>query len=138
MFYNSGKVRIGNQNIDYLNDTIKAALVGVGYIPDQDGDEFFSDIADEIVGGGYTAGGETLANKAITQNDVDNTADFEADDITAWDADTFTGAIAVIIYKDTGVAGTSPLIAYISLGGARNAPLNLRWPNGDVFKLGDC
>ena len=138
MFYNSGKVRIGNQNIDYLNDTIKVALVGVGYIPDQDGDEFFNDIADEIVGGGYTAGGETLANKAITQNDVDNTADFEADDIVAWGADTFTGAVAAIVYKDTGVAATSPLIAYISFGGARNAPLNLLWPDGDVFKLGDC
>lgn len=54
--------------VDYLSNTIKAALLDSGHTPDRDTHEFFGDVdADEVPAtGGYTAGGVTLSGKTIT------------------------------------------------------------------------
>jgi hypothetical protein len=110
--YNSFKAKIMNGSIDLDTDTIKVALCSASYVPDKDLHDFFDDITNEITGStGYTAGGVAITNKAVTQDNTDDEGVFDGDD-AVWTGATFTFRYA-IIYKDTGVAGTSPLIGYI-------------------------
>lgn len=112
--FNNFKKNIMNGSIDLDTDTIKVALVTSTYTPDQDTHEFFSSVTNEVSGTGYSAGGAALANKAVTEDTINNKGVFDADD-TSWASSTIT-ARAAVIYKDTGVAATSPLICYIDFG----------------------
>lgn len=114
VIYNNFKKNIMNGGIDLDTDTIKVALVTSSYTPDQDTHEFFSSVTNEVVGTGYTAGGATLAGKAVTADNTDNEGVFDADDVV-WTTSTIT-ARGAVLYKSTGVAGTSALIAYIDFG----------------------
>ena len=101
-------------NIDLDTDTIKVALVSSSYTP-ADAHDFFDDVTNEVANSGtYAAGGASLANKTVTQDDTDDEGVFDADDVVFTSA-TIT-ARAAILYKSTGVASTSPLIAYIDFG----------------------
>lgn len=100
--------------IDLDTDTIKVALVSSSYTPSQDAHDFFDDVTNEIIGTGYTAGGATLGSKTVTQDNTNNRATFDAADAT-WSSSTLT-ARGAVIYKSTGTASTSPLIAYIDFG----------------------
>jgi hypothetical protein len=113
--YNSFPVDLMNADIDLAADTIKVALVTSSYTPDQDAHNRFDDVTNEVTGTGYTAGGATLANKAVTQDNTDNEAVFDADNVT-WSSSTIT-ARGAVVYKSTGTASTSPLIKYIDFGG---------------------
>lgn len=114
VIYNSFKAKIMDGSIDLNTDTIKVALVTSSYTPDQDTHDFFDDVTNEVVGDGYTAGGATLANCAVTADNTDNEGVFDADDVT-WSSSTIT-ARGAVVYKSTGVASTSPLICYIDFG----------------------
>lgn len=96
--------------INIPSDTIKVMLTTSTYSPDQDNHEFKSSVTNEVSGTGYTAGGATLANKTLTYDAATNTVKFDADDVS-WSSSTIT-ARTYVIYKDTGTASTSPLIAY--------------------------
>ena len=100
-------------NIDIDADTIKVGLCTSSYTPDQDADEFYDDITNEVANGnGYTTGGETLGSKTNTQSQ--NVVTFDAAD-TTWSSSTITARYA-FFYKDTGTPATSPLIAYVDFG----------------------
>ena len=114
LIYNSYKDKLIEGNIAYLTDTIKVALVTSSYTPDQDSHDFFDDVTNEVVGTGYTAGGATLGSKTSTQDNTNNRGVADAAD-TTWSASTLT-ARGAVIYKSTGVASTSPLMAYIDFG----------------------
>lgn len=113
-FYNSAKKKLVDGSIDLDTDTIKVALLTSSYTPNIDSDDFFDDVsAYEVSSSGYSAGGSALANKSVTQDNTNDLAKFSADDVT-WSAVTFTARYAVI-YKSTGTAATSALIAVIDL-----------------------
>lgn len=114
VIFNNFKKNIMNGSIDLDTDTIKVALVTSSYSPNQDTHEFFSSVTNEVVGTGYSAGGAALANKAVTEDTTDDEGVFDADD-TSWAGSTIT-ARAAVLYKDTGNAATSPLIAYVDFG----------------------
>lgn len=99
--YPKGKQKILSAAINFPADTIKAILVTDGYTY-SDAHEFLSDLGATTVG---TA--QTLANKTTTDGV------FDADDVTYATLAPGSNLKAVILYKDTGVAGTSPLIDYI-------------------------
>lgn len=103
-----------NGDIDFVNDTIKIALTTSSYTPNQDTHDYFDDVTNEVSGTGYTAGGATLATKAINLDTANNTIELDAADVT-WGTSTITARYAVV-YKDTGTASTSPLISYIDFG----------------------
>lgn len=114
-FYNSYKKNTLDGSIDLVNDTIKVALCTSSYTPNIDSHSFFSDITNEVSASGtYTAGGFTLGTKSVTQDNTNNEGVFDAADASATSA-TITARYA-IIYKSTGTAGTSPLIAYVDFG----------------------
>lgn len=117
VIYNAFKYRqLGDTSITPINlktDTIKIALVTSSYTPNIDSHDFFDDVTNEVVGAGYTAGGNTLT-VTTSQDNTDNEGVFDATD-TSWSTSTIT-ARGAVIYKSTGTASTSPLICYIDFG----------------------
>lgn len=123
-------------SIDLDTDTIKVALVTSSYTPDQDAHDFFNDVTNEVSATGYTAGGATLANKAVTQDNTDNEGVFDADDVT-WSSSSIV-ARGAVIYKDTGSAATSPLIAYIDFGSdqtSSSGDFTISWNSEGIINL---
>jgi len=120
--YNMFKKLLLDGSIDFANDTFKMILLPDTHTPDIDADEYYDDVSgDELTtAGGYTAGGATLAGKAVTVDDTDDEGVFDCTDIS-WTADGtgFTCRYA-ILYKDTGDPATSPLIAYWDFGVNQN------------------
>lgn len=119
VIYNSFKKKIMDGSIDLDTDTIKIALVTSSYTPDQDAHDFFDDVTNEVSGTGYSAGGASLANKAVTADNTDNEGVFDADD-ASWSTSTIT-ARGAVLYKSTGTPSTSALIAYIDFGSDKSS-----------------
>ncbi len=115
--YNDGKMKILDGTIDLDSDTHKVSLHTSTYSPNIDAHTFFSDLTNELAAsGGYTSGGESLASKTVAADDSNDRGVFDAADLT-WSALTPSAAFRYgVIYKDTGVTTTSPLIAYIDFG----------------------
>ncbi len=138
LIFNKGKTEILNGGIDLLSDTLKCALVTASYAPDKDAHDFFDDVTDEVSGTGYTAGGKTLANNAVNQDNTNDRAEFDADDVI-WTVSTLT-ARAAVLYKDTGTPGASPLIAYIDFGSdyiTSGTDFTIEWDAEGIFYLGE-
>lgn len=100
--------------VNYLSGTVKALLTTNAYVPDQDTHRYKSSVTNEITGTGYTAGGVTLASKTAAYDSATNTLTLDAAD-PGWTGATFTFR-HIVFYVDTGVAGTSPLIAWHDMG----------------------
>ena len=129
--YAKGKEKILSAAVNFVGDTIKVALVKNTYPQDLTNDEFFSAIAAYVVGTP-----QTLASKTIT-NGV-----FDAADVTYTTVPAGSTLEGVVIYKDTGVAGTSALLAYIdTITGfplaTNNGDVTVQWDNGayKIFSL---
>jgi len=92
--------------IDFDADTIRCIFVTSSYTYSTAHD-FFADLTSTQGDGGTgRANGEQLITPTLTNGVLD------ADD-TVFASVSITSANAIILYKDTGVDGTSPLIAYI-------------------------
>lgn len=98
-----GMQKIGQGSIDWDNDTIKAQLVNSTFVPDFDNDEFLSDIA----GADLVDSPVTLTTSVTAGGGLD-AADFTFPTVTNGE-----NCDAFVVFKDTGVAATSPLILYI-------------------------
>lgn len=99
--YDNGKEAILNGSVDLDTDNIKAVLVDTAdYTVNLSTDDFLDDIA---VGGRVA----TSANLTVTvTNGTVDAADFTFTSVTGDQSE------AIVIYKDTGSAATSNLIAY--------------------------
>ena len=90
-------------SIDFDTDTIKVALVGAGYTRNTatNGDQYYSALGTNVVGTPQTLGSKTVTGGTFDAADVTFTA--------------VTGAqvTQLVLYKDTGTASNSPLIAVI-------------------------
>jgi hypothetical protein len=129
--YDKGREKFLTASVSFSADTIKVALVDTAlYTVNLTTDEFYSSVTSAVVGTPQTLGTKTTTAGVADAADVTFTA--------------VTGASceAVVIYKDTGAAGTSPLIAYIDT--ATNLPvtpnggnISITWDNGanKIFKL---
>lgn len=115
VIFNSFKRDNAISNINLLTDTIKMMLVTSAYVPNQDTHTKRSDVTNEVVGAGYTAGGVALGNKTVVQNNTTNAADFDADDIVLPGA-TITARGAVLYKSRGGVATADELIGYLDFG----------------------
>lgn len=99
--------------IDYTADTIKVALLDQGYVPDQDAHEFVSDLTNELTGGGYAR--VTLTAETAVYDGPTNTLSLGCADVT-FPSLTGTNIRFAVVFKDTGTAGTSPLICFMDFG----------------------
>lgn len=125
-----------SNGVDLDTDTLKVMLVTSSYVPDQDAHDFVNDVTNEAVGTGYTAGGQVLTNKGVTQDNTNNRAAFTADP-SVWTGSTIT-ARGAVLYKDTGTPSTSPLIAYYDFGGniiSSGGPFTITWNASGLLLL---
>ena len=136
--YNSAKLRILQGVFDFTSDEFKVALVASAYSPDKDAHEFFVDLTNEVTGTNYTSGGKVLQNILLSQDDENDRAILDADNLV-WAVATFT-ARAAVIYKNTGSAATSPLLAYIDFDEdleAAGEDFILQWHQDGIMSLGE-
>jgi len=131
--YGKGRQKFLEGSINWLTDTIKAVFVrssggGAGpyYTVSIDVDEFFSAIPNNTDAKPEGTGqvGEALFSKTSTLG-VADAGDTRHNDVPTGDA-----VQLIIIYKDSGVAATSPLLAKIDV--ATNLPFT---PNGGDQKI---
>lgn len=130
--YPLGKQRILEKLIDFKNDDIQAVIVSSDYVPDQNTDEFLTAIQAYVLGGDP----KSLANKTTTRGV------FDADDVAWLKVAAGATAKAVVLFKNTGEAGTSPLLAYIdTITGfpvaTNGSDITVQWDSGalKIFSL---
>lgn len=132
--YNRFKANLMNKIIDMEADTIKCMLLDNSHAFSA-GDNVIGDVsANEISGTGYTAGGATLAGKAVTQA---ATTKFDATD-TAWTTATFT-AYHAVLYDDT--IATDDLICSIDFGAAKTVTagtFTIQWHVDGIITLAEA
>jgi len=114
-------------SIDMDTDTINAALVDTGTYTYSAAHQYYSSVSG-VVGTPQTLGSKTVTNGV-----------FDAADST-FSAVTGNSVEAIVIYKDTGSAATSPLIAYIDSGTGLPVTPNggdivITWNASGIFAL---
>jgi len=130
--YDKGREKFLTGAISWSSDNIKVVLVDAAdYTVNLSTHEFLSDVAS----GGRVATSGNLASKTTIAGVAD------AADVT-FTAVTGDQSEALVIYKDTGSAATSPLIAYIDTATGlpvtpNGADITVTWDNGSnkIFKL---
>ena len=129
--YQKGKEKILQAQINMLTDTVKVALVKSAYAVNLATHEFLTDLGANVLNTNQTLSGRSVTGGVFDAADVTWPA------VTAGD----TGAY-VVLFKDTGVAATSPLIAYIDTATGmpvtpNGGDITVQWDNGanKIFKL---
>ena len=127
-----------NKEIDWYTDTIKVALLTNSYTPDQDAHNYYDDVvANEVSGTGYTAGGNTLANKTNTYNSGTNVIVLDADD-TTWSSSTITARYAVVYDATPATNADKPLIGYVDFGSdqsSNNGNFTITWDATGIVRI---
>lgn len=115
LLYNSFFKDTQNADVDLGADTIKLMLVTSAYVPNVDTHSKRSDVTNEVVGVGYTAGGVVLSGKTVTKDNANNQSVFDADDILIPSA-TITARGGVLYKSRGGLASADELIGYLDWG----------------------
>jgi hypothetical protein len=117
-------------NADLNDNTVKVALIDTADEAYNAADEFLSD----VTGAGIVGTAQTIGTTTVT------TGLFDGDNVT-FSAVTGDPCEALIIYIDTGVAGTSRLVAFIDTGvtGLPVTPnggdISITWNASGIFQL---
>jgi hypothetical protein len=98
-----GALLDGSSNVDLAAGTVKAALVDTGTYTYSAAHQFLSDLS------GVVGTAVTLGTKTTT------TGTFDSANPT-WTSVSGATAEAIVLYIDTGVAGTSRLVLYLDTG----------------------
>jgi hypothetical protein len=119
-----GLKAIVTQDVNWETDTIKVALTNnyVFSASNQDLHDFWVDVEgfEVAASGTYVAGGAALTTPAPVYNDALNAVLLSASANVVWTGATIT-ATGAMVYKDSGVNTTSPLLAYIDFAGSKAA-----------------
>lgn len=135
--YPIAKKLIPNGSINLLSDTIKVALL-YGYTFDVSHD-YWNDVSSYEISptGTYPAGGVALSSKVIDLDAVKEEGYFDATDLVAG-AGMTANFQQIILYKDTGVASTSPLIGCITKDSVVSLVaqgLNITWHSDGIMRF---
>lgn len=113
-WYGNGLLNVVNGNIDLNTDTFNVLLTTSAYTPNQDTDDFRSDVTNEVANGnGYTTGGQALTGVSVTYDTGTNQVRISWTDPT-WPASTITARTAVIYKARGGAATADELLAYVT------------------------
>ncbi len=129
--YNRLKANLMKKDIDLEVDTIKVMLLSSSHAFNPDHNLVSQISANEISGTGYTAGGAALANKAVTQDDTNDKAKWDADDVS-WPDSTITARFAVLYDVNNN------LIACIDFGedkSSANGEFKIQWHADGIITL---
>jgi hypothetical protein len=123
--YDKGRQAFLEGSIAWLTDNIKAALVNIQgghYTVNLAADQFLSAIS----------AGDRVAISANLTTKTSAAGVADADDVT-WAAVVGAQCGAIVLFKDTGVPATSPLIAYIDT----DTGLPVTPSGGDIIQVWD-
>lgn len=104
VLYPKGKEGLITGVFNMSSDTIKVALLDTNDVAYNAAHDFYDDISAGVVGTPVALSGKTVTNGVFDSSDP-----------------TWTGVAgdqfeAIVMYKDTGVAGTSPLLGFWDTG----------------------
>lgn len=127
--------------VDWDTDTLKCALFATAassFVTISTGYSLWSQIGSgEITGTGYTASGQVTSGCAIAFNGHNPTRIKLSASNNAWPSSTLTAQYAVI-YKWTGTASTSPLIAWVDFGSAQSSSsgtFEIQWNSSGIVEI---
>lgn len=125
--YDKGRDAFANGGINWASDTIKVALVGSGYTADMANDQYFSTIT------GVIGTPSALTGKSSSAGVVN------ASNVTTGTIATGSTITQLVLFKDTGTASTSPLIARMDVTSTptNGGTITVSWDTGanKIFKL---
>lgn len=101
------------------SDTIKCALVTSSYTPNLSTDQFYSTVNSFVIGTPQTIGSISITNGVFNGTAVTFTAVSSGSTVKYF-----------LIYKDTGTAGTSPLLVLVDTTTGVTLPFNTN--GGDI------
>jgi hypothetical protein len=116
LIYNSALRDEAIGSIDYDTDTFKVMLVTSAYTENKDTHAKRSDVTNEVVGTGYTAGGIVVAATVSAVDTANDRVDITFAQVT-WPASTITARKAVY-YKSRGGASTADELVAVDDFGA--------------------
>lgn len=138
-FYNKAKQLLANGGIDLDTDDIRVALCMTNTTADtdNDGDTYVSDLTtlDEFDGANYVR--KALANEAVNLDDVNDRAEFDADDVTWTALGVGTRNVAgALIYKHVTNDTDSPLIAWIEFSATPDgSDFTIQWDAEGILQF---
>jgi len=100
-------------------DTMKLALISSSYVPDLSIHQYYSDVNGYLIGASQTMTGVSVANGVFNSSSVTFNAVAGGSEVRYF-----------VIYKDTGVASTSPLLVLIDTTTGVTLPFNTN--GGDI------
>lgn len=101
-------------NIDFDTDTFRVLLTTSAYTEDKDAHDFRNDVTNEVVGTGYTAGGN-VATVTVTLDTANDRLDITLGG-TTWPASSITARKAVYYKARGGAASADELVAVNDFG----------------------
>lgn len=107
------------KEINFASDDIRAMLCTSAYVPNQDTHRYKSSVTNEVVGTGYTAGGQALTSKTITYDAGSNTTTLSCAN-PSWPTSTVTARYLVFYDNTPATDATRPLLAYVDFGEDRS------------------
>ena len=120
VFFNSYFSAILQAQINHLTGNVCLALLNNSYVFNPDSQLHFSDVGSyEVTGTGYTAGGQSLASKALSVDDPDSYVWYQAANVS-WPASTISARWG-LVYLNTGDPTTSPLMYLIDFGSVQSS-----------------
>ncbi len=137
-FYNAFKKLQLDDPVDFDTEIIKVALCDTSYSPSIDDDENFDDLTNELSGGGYTAGGNTLASISISKDNTNDRGLIDAAN-PSFTSLTATNVRTAVIYESSASAATSPLVCYIDFGANKtltDGTLTINFNANGIFAVG--
>lgn len=133
-------ITLSSTPVDFDTDTIKVIVLDNTFVPDTTAStiqEHLDDVsAKEVTTGTAYTGPITLVGKAVTLSAGVVTFDATDISIAADVGGGFTDARYIVLYKDSGAAATSPLIAVGDLGSDRNnttGVLDFTWASTGIL-----
>lgn len=102
-------------NVTMSAAPLKLMLVTSVYAPNKKTNETRDDVTNEVVGAGYTAGGETVT-QTITVDTANDRVNITFS-VVVWAGSTITARAGVIYVDNGGTPDGDPLVAYVDFGG---------------------
>lgn len=132
--YNKFKTELMIKTYDLVADDIKVALMTNLHSFNPDHNVWADVSANEIAGTGYTAGGQSLTNKTVSQDNTNDKGVFDANDVS-WTGATLI-AYHAVCYDNT--PATKPLVFSIDFGGAQqvtNGTFTITWNANGIINI---
>lgn len=125
--------------VNLASDELWCMLVTSAYIFNQHTHKFKSVVVGEVIGSGYSNGGQKVTFSAPTYDSATKTTKVPAGNL-AWPSVTFTGVVGAILYVKTPgfPENAMPLVSHMAFGESVNRSTEafyINWPATGVMKL---